>query len=127
MSPPASSGAAAAAVVDVNKVFVGGIGQDADESDVRELFSSLGAVGDVALLPDRETGRHRGFAFVTFAGEGAARAAEDACAKRYHSIKGKVVEESWELIIPLRKILSCTVVVTVLLNPNGLLFTYLHR
>jgi RNA recognition motif-containing protein len=39
------------------------------EADLREAFGKFGAVTDVYIANDRETGRPRGFAFVTFATE----------------------------------------------------------
>ncbi len=72
--------------------------QDSNEEDLHDLFSHfVGVVGSpvesVTLLSDRETGRHRGFAFVSFGagGEGAA-AATAACKKRFFSLKGRQIE-----------------------------------
>ena len=45
------------------------------QDEIRSLFSEVGEVVDVFLPSDRETGRPRGFAFVEFNDEAAARAA----------------------------------------------------
>jgi len=48
------------------KIFVGGLDWDTTAEDLRQAFSRFGPVVDVALIPDRNTGRSRGFGFVTF-------------------------------------------------------------
>lgn len=48
------------------KIYVGNLPFTAGEDEVRELFSKHGTVESVSLPTDRETGRPRGFAFVTF-------------------------------------------------------------
>lgn len=47
------------------KMYVGNLSWNASENDIRELFSQYGSVTEVALPTDRDTGRPRGFAFVT--------------------------------------------------------------
>ena len=47
------------------KMYVGNLPFKASDVDIRELFSQYGAVTDVFLPIDRESGRPRGFAFVT--------------------------------------------------------------
>jgi RNA recognition motif-containing protein len=47
------------------KMYVGNLPFSASELDVRELFSQYGDVTDIHLPMDRESGRPRGFAFVT--------------------------------------------------------------
>jgi len=49
------------------KMYVGNLPFSATELDVRELFSQHGDVTDIHLPMDRESGRPRGFAFVTMA------------------------------------------------------------
>ncbi|CAN7123121.1 unnamed protein product [Brassica rapa subsp. narinosa] len=49
-----------------SKIFVGGISYSTDEFGLREAFSKYGQVVDAKIFVDRETGRSRGFAFVTF-------------------------------------------------------------
>ncbi|CAH8392168.1 unnamed protein product [Eruca vesicaria subsp. sativa] len=48
------------------KLFVGGISYSTDEFGLGEAFSKYGQVVDAKVVVDRETGRSRGFAFVTF-------------------------------------------------------------
>jgi RNA recognition motif-containing protein len=46
------------------EIFVGGLPPDADEQEVRTLFSRIGVVEQVTLIRETETGRSRGFGFV---------------------------------------------------------------
>jgi len=48
------------------KVFVGGVPYGVDQHVVREDFMRFGEIEDVFLPVERETGKLRGFAFVTF-------------------------------------------------------------
>ncbi|KAI8821069.1 uncharacterized protein EV422DRAFT_51264 [Fimicolochytrium jonesii] len=48
------------------KIFVGGVGPDVTEDQFREYFMQFGKVIDATLMIDRETGRPRGFGFITF-------------------------------------------------------------
>jgi cold-inducible RNA-binding protein len=47
------------------KMYVGNLPFSSNEQDLRSLFGEYGQVTDVHLPSDRETGRPRGFAFVT--------------------------------------------------------------
>jgi RNA recognition motif-containing protein len=47
------------------KMYVGNLSFDATELDIRELFSQFGDVTEVAIITDRESGRPRGFCFVS--------------------------------------------------------------
>jgi RNA recognition motif-containing protein len=58
-----------------NRLYVGNLSYDATQDSVRECFASCGSVSEVNLLMDRETGRARGFAFVTMATEAEATSA----------------------------------------------------
>ena len=52
-----------------SKVFVGGVGQDTNNSELFQHFRKFGEIASAYIMPDRETGRHRGFGFVTFCSE----------------------------------------------------------
>jgi RNA recognition motif-containing protein len=47
------------------KMYVGNLSYDANDGEIRELFEAHGTVADVFIVKDRESGRPRGFAFVT--------------------------------------------------------------
>ena len=57
------------------KLFVGGVSYDATEDELRGIFSAHGELKEVHIATDRETGRSRGFAFVTFTSKKAGLAA----------------------------------------------------
>ncbi|CAJ2664652.1 glycine-rich RNA-binding protein 2, mitochondrial-like [Trifolium pratense] len=48
------------------KLFVGGISFSTDEQGLRDAFSKYGQVLDARIINDRETGRSRGFGFITY-------------------------------------------------------------
>jgi len=61
------------------KLFVGNLSYDTTEDRLREIFGADGrAVERVTVVTDRDTGRPRGFAFVTMANDDDGRAAVDA-------------------------------------------------
>ena len=47
------------------KLYVGNLSFKTTENDLRTAFAQFGAVTDIYVANDRETGRPRGFAFVT--------------------------------------------------------------
>lgn len=58
-----------------NRIFVGNLPWASTESDLRSHFASVGVVNECKIMTDRETGRSRGFGFVTMSTDGdAARA-----------------------------------------------------
>ena len=60
------------------KIYVGNISFDTVEENLRTAFAAHGEVEEVAVITDRDTGRPRGFAFVTMADDASARAAIEA-------------------------------------------------
>ncbi|EMD63446.1 hypothetical protein COCSADRAFT_160854 [Bipolaris sorokiniana ND90Pr] len=71
-----------------SKIFVGGVSQEATEEDFTNFFKQFGRVVDATLMMDKETGRPRGFGFVTFDGD----AAVDATLRGPLQILGKQIE-----------------------------------
>ncbi len=59
-------------------IYVGNLPFSATEEEVAELFAAYGAVEKVKIVTDRETGRPRGFAFVTLADTSRVKEAADA-------------------------------------------------
>jgi RNA recognition motif-containing protein len=49
------------------KLFVGGLSWGTTDDRLREAFTRFGEVVEAKIITDRETGRSRGFGFVTFA------------------------------------------------------------
>jgi len=58
-----------------NKLFVGGLAWGTDEDSLRQAFEGFGSVREAKVITDRDTGRSRGFGFVTFESEADAKAA----------------------------------------------------
>ena len=49
-----------------NNIYVGNLPYSINESGLEEEFASCGEVEQVNLITDRETGRSKGFGFITF-------------------------------------------------------------
>ena len=49
------------------KLFVGGLSWDTTDDGLRQAFASYGEITEAKVITDRDTGRSRGFGFVTFA------------------------------------------------------------
>jgi RNA recognition motif-containing protein len=47
------------------KLYVGNLSYDTTEDSVRTMFAKAGTVVSVDIIKDRDTGRMKGFAFVT--------------------------------------------------------------
>lgn len=60
------------------KLFVGGLSWDTDDQGLRRAFAQFGEIVEAKVVTDRDTGRSRGFGFVTFQDEAAS---EDARTK----------------------------------------------
>ena len=58
-----------------SKLYVGNMSFNTTEDALRAAFAPFGAVTDVYIANDRETGRPRGFAFVTMGTEAESKAA----------------------------------------------------
>ncbi|XP_020091699.1 glycine-rich RNA-binding protein GRP1A-like [Ananas comosus] len=55
------------------RCFVGGLAWATDDRSLEEAFKPYGEILESKIINDRETGRSRGFGFVTFANEQAMR------------------------------------------------------
>ena len=57
------------------KVYVGNISPDADEANLKALFSMFGTVKRAYIITDKQTGESKGFGFVEMSSEEEAQAA----------------------------------------------------
>lgn len=67
------------------RCFVGGLAWATDDRSLQDAFSPYGEILESKIISDRETGRSRGFGFVTFSDEQSMRDAIDA-------MNGKVLD-----------------------------------
>jgi len=51
------------------KLFVGGLSWNTTEDGLREAFEQYGEIAEAKLITDRDTGRSRGFGFITFSND----------------------------------------------------------
>jgi RNA recognition motif-containing protein len=48
-----------------NKIYIGNLDYSITEENLKEIFGEYGTVEEAKVIVDRETGRSKGFAFVT--------------------------------------------------------------
>ncbi|KAE8580859.1 hypothetical protein XENTR_v10024569 [Xenopus tropicalis] len=69
----------------VKKIFVGGIKEDTEEYHLRDYFQSYGKIETIEVMEDRQSGKKRGFAFVTFDDHDTV---DKIVVQKYHTING---------------------------------------
>ncbi len=82
-----------------NKLFVGNISWNIDDAKLNEMFASVGTVVEAVIIKDRQTGRSRGFGFVTMSSaEEAQKAIEELDQKEFdgRAISVSVAQERKE-------------------------------
>ncbi len=57
------------------KLYIGNMSHETTEQDLRTMFSEAGTVGTVDVITDRQTGKPKGFAFVTMSSQAEAEKA----------------------------------------------------
>ncbi|KAK7680704.1 hypothetical protein QCA50_016272 [Cerrena zonata] len=73
----------------VGKIFVGGIDPMVTEKEFNEFFSQFGHIVDAQLMIDKDSGRSRGFGFITY---DSADACDRVTVNKYLSLRGKAME-----------------------------------
>ncbi|KAG0672218.1 hypothetical protein C6P45_003693 [Maudiozyma exigua] len=71
------------------KIFVGGIGADVRPKEFEQFFSQWGTIIDAQLMLDKDTGRSRGYGFITY---DTPEAVDRVCQNKYIDFKGKKIE-----------------------------------
>ena len=61
-----------------NKLFVGNLSFNTTQNDLQDAFAAFGTVTETNLMMDRETGRPRGFGFITMSSDEEAQKAIEA-------------------------------------------------
>ncbi|XP_029461735.1 heterogeneous nuclear ribonucleoprotein A3 isoform X3 [Rhinatrema bivittatum] len=69
----------------VKKIFVGGIKEDTEEYHLRDYFEPYGKIETIEVMEDRQSGKKRGFAFVTFDDHDTV---DKIVVQKYHTING---------------------------------------
>ena len=67
------------------KAFVGGLAWATTGDSLRQAFEGCGSIIECKVVEDRDTGKSRGFGFVTFADEA-------ACKKAIETMNGAMVD-----------------------------------
>ncbi|KAK4366113.1 hypothetical protein RND71_013993 [Anisodus tanguticus] len=75
--------------IKTRKIFVGGLPSSLTEEEFSQYFQNYGNVTDKVIMFDPNTGRPRGFGFITFDSEDAA---DKVLHKNFHELKNKLVE-----------------------------------
>ncbi|KAL9408888.1 hypothetical protein AB3S75_047301 [Citrus x aurantiifolia] len=60
------------------KLFVGGLSWGTDDSSLKEAFSNFGDITEAKVITERESGKSRGFGFVTYDSNESASSAQSA-------------------------------------------------
>ncbi|RJO71860.1 MAG: RNA-binding protein [Myxococcales bacterium] len=74
-----------------NKLYVGGLSWNTDNAGLERAFAPFGQIEEAKVITDRETGRSRGFGFVTFANQADA---EKALAMDGKDLDGRTIKVS---------------------------------
>jgi len=61
-----------------NKLFVGGLSWGTTDKELTDAFAPYGEVTEAKVIKERDSGRSRGFGFVTFNTDDEAKAAVEA-------------------------------------------------
>ena len=69
----------------MKKIFVGGIKEDTEEYNLRDYFEKYGKIETIEVMEDRQSGKKRGFAFVTFDDHDTV---DKIVVQKYHTING---------------------------------------
>jgi cold-inducible RNA-binding protein len=72
-----------------NKLYVGNLPYTFGEAQLEEIFSPYGDIEEIKLIRDRDSGRSKGFAFITFVTQ---HAAENALEQNGKEMSGQTLK-----------------------------------
>ncbi|ELK04733.1 Heterogeneous nuclear ribonucleoprotein A3 [Pteropus alecto] len=104
----------------VKKIFVGGIKEDTEEYNLRDYFEKYGKIETIEVMEDRQSGKKRGFAFVTFDDHDTV---DKIVVQKYHTINGHNCEvkkalSKQEMQSAGSQRVECTLLIDTLLFPQ---------
>ncbi len=70
----------------LKKIYVGNLSYDVSKQDLEEHFSQYGEIEEAILIMDRDTGRSKGFGFITYLDQ---KSAESALAANSFELKSR--------------------------------------
>lgn len=73
-----------------NKIYVGNLSYSVNEEELSDYFQQYGAIKELTLIKDRETGRSKGFAFVEY--ESQAEAQKAIAGANDHELGGRAMK-----------------------------------
>ncbi|KAK7795233.1 hypothetical protein U0070_009020, partial [Myodes glareolus] len=73
----------------VKRIFVGGIKEDTEEYNLRDYFEKCGKIETIEVMEDRQSGKKRGFVFVTFDDHDTV---DKVVVQKYHTTSGHKCE-----------------------------------
>lgn len=73
----------------VKKVYLGGLSDDIEESELKEYFKDFGNIVNINIVAHKDTGKRRGFAFVEYDDYDPV---DKIVLKKFHSIRDKRIE-----------------------------------
>ena len=79
------------------KIYVGNLPFQTTETDLTDLFGTFGAVETVSIITDRDTGRSKGFGFVTMNDDHAEKAIAELNGKE-HNGRALTVNEARPMV-----------------------------
>jgi len=79
------------------KIYVGNLSFQTTETDLNDLFATFGRVETVSIITDRDTGRSKGFGFVTMDEEPAEKAIAELNG-REHNGRALTVNEARPMV-----------------------------
>jgi len=78
------------------KLFVGGLSWGTTDADLKKAFAPYGEITEAKVITERDTGRSRGFGFVTFARDEDAKTAISKMHGTYLDGRNITVNEAQE-------------------------------
>ncbi len=81
-------------MANTNKLYIGNLNYDMTADDLRAVFEEIGEVEEAIVIEDRQSGRSRGFGFVTMANEELAQKAIDELNEKDVNGRNIIVNEA---------------------------------